>query len=226
MPPRPQTEPARSVRAELTRKRIIRAGEKLFSRNGIESTSLRMVATAAGQANVAAVQYHFGSKEGLITAIFEDRVSEMEEPRRRMLEKIGDITKANLQQLCEIVFLPYLDLVDEDGNHVYARVLLDYLTRYGRFMIPHPARDADTTLIINKALREFERRLPISDLFDVNVEYSMLVTGFLGVLNDHDLRREHGLPVDPIEDLAHDMIAFMVRSMEFQIAASSESGTP
>ncbi|GGC39847.1 hypothetical protein GCM10011371_28990 [Novosphingobium marinum] len=201
-------------RAEITRERIMRAGEQLFARNGIESTSMRMVAAAAGQSNVAAVQYHFGSKEGLIAAIFEDRVEQMEEPRKAMLAGIGEVGDATLRQLLELVYVPYLDLVDEQGNHVYARVLLDYLSRYGRFMIPHPASDMDRSdLVINQVLTELERRMDDVGMTGERVPYSMLVMGILGVLNDHDLRRERGLKVRPVSDLLDEMIDFMARTL-------------
>jgi AcrR family transcriptional regulator len=49
--------------------RIMDAGERLFARHGFDRTSLRMITSEAG-VNLAAVNYHFGSKEALIHAIF------------------------------------------------------------------------------------------------------------------------------------------------------------
>lgn len=52
---------------EATRAALIDAGLDLFGRLGFAATSTRAVAKAAG-ANVAAISYHFGSKEGLHAA--------------------------------------------------------------------------------------------------------------------------------------------------------------
>ena len=53
---------------------MIRAGERLFGESGIDGVSLREVAAAAGQGNTSAVRYHFGSKDGLVAAIFAANV--------------------------------------------------------------------------------------------------------------------------------------------------------
>lgn len=52
-----------------TIERIYNAAEQLFAKNGFTETSLRLI-TAKANVNLSAVNYHFGSKQGLITAIF------------------------------------------------------------------------------------------------------------------------------------------------------------
>ena len=53
-----------------TRHRILDAAEELFAEKGIAATSVRVLTQAAG-VNLAAVHYHFGSKEGLVDAVLE-----------------------------------------------------------------------------------------------------------------------------------------------------------
>ena len=48
---------------------ILNAAEELFSERGFAETSLRNITTRAG-VNLAAVNYHFGSKKELIQAVF------------------------------------------------------------------------------------------------------------------------------------------------------------
>lgn len=48
---------------------ILNAAEELFSERGFAETSLRNITTRAG-VNLAAVNYHFGSKKALIQAVF------------------------------------------------------------------------------------------------------------------------------------------------------------
>lgn len=54
-----------------TRSDLIEAGIRLFGQQGFAATSVRQLATEA-KANVAAIAYHFGSKEGLRLACAED----------------------------------------------------------------------------------------------------------------------------------------------------------
>lgn len=119
--------------------RLILAGEQVFARSGINGASMREIATKAGQANHAAVQYHFGSREGLVQAIFDFRMEQMEEARSVMLEQARrDGLLKDARSLLEIVLLPQLDLHDADGVHSYASFLSQYLLqstspRFGDF---------------------------------------------------------------------------------------------
>ncbi|WP_406152551.1 TetR/AcrR family transcriptional regulator [Streptomyces sp. NBC_01023] len=56
-----------------TRLHLIATAERLFAEHGINAVSMRRIATDAGQRNDNAVQYHFGSKQGLVDAVFEHR---------------------------------------------------------------------------------------------------------------------------------------------------------
>lgn len=108
--------------------RLILAGEQLFARNGINGASMREIATRAGQGNHAAVQYHFGSREGLVRAIFDYRMEQMEDVRGAMLRQAeANGRLADPRTILEIILLPQLDLHDADGNHSYASFLSQYL---------------------------------------------------------------------------------------------------
>ena len=68
-----------------TRNRLLDAAECLFSRHGIEGASLRSVTAEAG-VNLAAIHYHFGSKEALIHAVFARRLGPLNRERLRLLD--------------------------------------------------------------------------------------------------------------------------------------------
>ena len=68
-----------SVIAPSTKEQIVLAAERLFAERGIEGVSLRQIGAAAGNGNNSAVQYHFGSKDRLVQAVFEYRLPRLHE---------------------------------------------------------------------------------------------------------------------------------------------------
>ncbi len=77
-------DPAVDARGKSTRTRILDSAEYLFSENGVNGASLRTVVAHAG-VNTAAVHYHFGSKNGLLEAVFARRIVPIAEERLKML---------------------------------------------------------------------------------------------------------------------------------------------
>jgi AcrR family transcriptional regulator len=63
-----------------TRDRLLDVAEELFSEKGVSGTSLRLLTRTAGT-NLAAVHYHFGSKDGLLDAVLERRARAMNRER-------------------------------------------------------------------------------------------------------------------------------------------------
>src|SRR2546421_8184495 len=70
-----------------TRTRILDVAEELFMQHGFEGASMRMLTAKAG-VNLAAVNYHFGSKHALIEAVFRRRLDPMNASRLAALERL------------------------------------------------------------------------------------------------------------------------------------------
>lgn len=70
-----------------TRTRILDAAEELFMLHGFEGTSMRLLTSRAG-VNLAAVNYHFGSKDALIEALFRRKLDPMNSARIAELERL------------------------------------------------------------------------------------------------------------------------------------------
>lgn len=77
--------PVSIVPAE-TRDRILDAAERLFAEHGFDGTSLRQITDAAG-VNLAAVNYHFGSKEDLYAQVFLRRIVPINERRAELFDQ-------------------------------------------------------------------------------------------------------------------------------------------
>jgi len=71
----------------LTKDRLLDAAEELFSDRGIDATSLRAVTSAAG-ANLASVNYHFESKDGLVRSVFLRRLEPLNNERLELLDAL------------------------------------------------------------------------------------------------------------------------------------------
>jgi AcrR family transcriptional regulator len=72
-----------------TKERILDASERLFAEMGFDAASLRAITAEAG-VNVAAVNYHFGSKDGLIESVFRRRLTPLNEERLALLDSLEE----------------------------------------------------------------------------------------------------------------------------------------
>jgi AcrR family transcriptional regulator len=86
---------------DSTKDRILAAAEELFAHTGVARTSLRAI-TALARVNLAAVNYHFGSKDGLVEEVY-----------RRRLEPLNRARLANLDRLEKRAGEPTLEAVLE-----------------------------------------------------------------------------------------------------------------
>jgi AcrR family transcriptional regulator len=69
-----------------TKQRILDAAERLFAEHGYEGTSLRAV-IAAAKVNLAAIHYHFHTKQALLLAVVDRRLGPINDERLRQLER-------------------------------------------------------------------------------------------------------------------------------------------
>lgn len=171
-----------------TQVQILRAAEKLFATNGIDGASMREIAARANQRNPFAVQYHFGSREGLVRSLWCYRMEQMELPRAKLLEHAEVVGKASdPRTIMEMIYLPQVELVSGDGGRAYASFLCQYLLRlpavhYGDFGAPLPP-------VLSKILGLLRGCLPkMSDAAAQRrlVSSSLVFLHFLSIFGDPD----------------------------------------
>lgn len=75
-----------------TKIKILDTAERLFSLSGYHSTSLRKI-TGEAKVNLAAVNYHFGSKESLLEAVIERRLTPLNKTRMEMLASVRETAR-------------------------------------------------------------------------------------------------------------------------------------
>jgi len=110
-----------------TRERILNAAELLFVEQGFEATSLRQITSKAG-ANLAAVNYHFGTKEALVRDVFDRRLRALNAQRLAELDAAEAAARGRplaVETLIEAFLLPVLRMSRDraHGGHTFIRLL-------------------------------------------------------------------------------------------------------
>lgn len=149
---------------DLTAKgRILRAAEALFAESGLDAVSLREVATQAGQKNTNAVQYHFGSKEGLVRAIWERHAAGIEARRAALLEQAGDAL--TLEQVVEMLVSPVVAKLDDpDGGREYLLIMSQLVSNPRQNILSiHKTLPEPSSLVLIKELERHASHLKGAD---------------------------------------------------------------
>ena len=133
-----------------TAERILNAAEELFSEKGFAETSLRNITTQAG-VNLAAVNYHFGSKKSLIQAVFAryltpfshqfslelDNIEHQQNSPEQLLRLlITTLSKSGLENSKKFgVFMRLLGLAYAQGQgHLRKFLTAEYGSVFSRYM--------------------------------------------------------------------------------------------
>lgn len=198
-----------------TKERILEAAETLFAQHGFAGTSLRQV-TRHAAVNLAAVNYHFGSKENLINEVFRRRMDEMSQARLRALEAAKTLEMPERLPAVLAAFIePALALtLDRQGGPAFVRVLArayaEKNERLRKFLSEN----------YGQVLREFSRALAdcLPDLAKEQVYWRLdFVAGALtyAMADFGSIRRPAG-----VDDKAHcqrastELIAFAVAGLK------------
>jgi len=119
--------PFDAPRSSATQEKILDSAEELFMEHGFEATSLRQI-TAAAKVNLAAVNYHFGSKEELFQAVLTRRLDPMNQERLALLTRFEhDAAPKPLscERILAAMFIPALRLARDPqrGGKNFLRLL-------------------------------------------------------------------------------------------------------
>jgi AcrR family transcriptional regulator len=119
----PEDEEAQAA----TKAQVFAAAERLFALHGFQNVSVRDI-TAEARVNLASVNYHFGSKDALLFAIFKKRTSELNRERARMLHEAGDRHGGAppVRDILEALFAPPLRWADPASDR---RVSIQFIIR-------------------------------------------------------------------------------------------------
>ncbi len=145
-----------------TKLAILNATERLVAAHGFEATSLRAI-TAAAKVNLAAVNYHFSTKDDLIIAMLNRRMRPLNELRLALLDRFEAEAGGRpvaLEKILEALFRPVLELVarPSQAGRNFVRLLALCLAEPGAYLKPLVQKEfAEKTRRFHEALR---RALP------------------------------------------------------------------
>ncbi len=205
------TDPRRSTD---TRTRILDAAEALFTEHGLEATSLRTITATAG-VNLAAVNYHFGSKEILIEEVFRRRLTWLNEERLRQLdahEAAAGGGPVRPRLILEAFFGPSLRMGAnvKGGGRTFMRLLSRTYVEPAQFVRTFLAEEYSA--VIDRFKAAFFKALPEVPREEILWRFHFMVGAFSYALSGSDaLRIVDGMPLD------EDPEALSARLMSFLI---------
>ncbi len=145
---------------------LLEAAEALIAEKGIDGTSSREVARRAGQKNHSAVNYNFGSFEGLVEALIDYRVAPINRAREEALAAL--LQRAETPALADLVALMVeplaAQLLAPGGDSRYLNLLTQLLSRdqWRQTFMRNRARSGALQQIAALVNQHLDERLPVA----------------------------------------------------------------
>jgi AcrR family transcriptional regulator len=206
-----------------TKEQIVRTAERLFAEHGLDGVSLRQISAAAGSGNNSAVQYHFGSKEQLVEAIFEFRLPSLYARRQTL---IAARRPADLRSWLECYVLPILEQGEQEGSHYLSFIaMLQQHSRRDMFDRV-PTEFLGPTELFNERVRGLVPGVP-EPLRSHRIAQAVAFS--IHAAADRERARAHGFPVLPfavhVTDVLDGLVGFLEAPMSPAAAAALEDAT-
>lgn len=102
-----------------TKERILDSAERLFAERGFDGVSLRRIIGEA-KVNLAAVHYHFHSKEALLDAVFARRIETVNSERMAWLDRVEAAAGGRplaVEQILEVLLIPVVRLARDPSRN-------------------------------------------------------------------------------------------------------------
>ncbi len=199
-----------------TQIKLIEAAELEFAENGFHGASVRDI-TSRAEANIAAVNYHFGSKETLFIEMIRYRLEPINALRLEMLEaavaKAGKRT-LKIRRIIDIMVRPlvesFLGPTSSECNRAFLRAMGRGMSEESKFMKEiHQDIFAE---LVERFKREMKRSLPDLPEFVTDICFAYLRSTLSGTLQ---MRRNNLFPENSIQfPNADNMVAYISGGIE------------
>lgn len=207
------------IRNVDTRERILDSAERLFMTHGYDGTSMRQI-TGEAAVNLAAVNYHFGSKEALIQEVFRRRLDWLNEERMRVLDRLeadagGQPVKPSL--IVDAFFGTLLRMAEDEarGGMTFLRLLGRTLTEPSEFIRAFLAHEYK--VVMDRFKEALFRALPEVPKAEIvwrfhfmlgATSYAIAGTDALRLVTDWQIEEEDS--VDRLDRLVPRLMSFLI----------------
>ena len=156
-----------------TKARLLREAERLFARRGLYQVTVREILEAAGQRNVSALTYHFGSREGVLNAILERHGQPTDEARGRLHRGAG--VSPTPRDLVAALVVPYAAHLSTPEGRDYLRIVAQLSAGFSSWRGQNPGT-GDHLIVILDALEAHPASIAAPVRRERVVELIMLMT--------------------------------------------------
>ena len=200
---------------------LVLAAERLFAQHGLNGVSLRQINAAAGQRNASAAHYHFGSRDGVVRAVFEYRMTGV---NQRRLDHLAQLDRAGkLADARALIGAWVLPLAGElaprpEGNH-YIRFLQQVMRTW-----PGAAPELvnDLTLGWRQAARHLRQLIGHLPPALVNLRLDMATQHSIAALAQAEQRLAQGLELPGAQALyVENLIDVLVAGLHAPVSAQA-----
>lgn len=172
-----------------TRKRLLEAAEWLFIESGYEAMSLRQI-TAKAHANLAAVNYHFGSKEALMQELLSQRLDRLNHERLQLLSACEKHSPDGLDPTAVfgMLFIPAFRISHESvGGKSFMRLLGRVYSDRSPFIRGYLQQHYRP--IFGRFFEAFSRALPHLPRNELGLRLHFGLKALSGILAGEDMQR-------------------------------------
>jgi AcrR family transcriptional regulator len=196
--------------------RILDAAEALFAEQGFHATSLRQI-TQAAEVNLAAVNYHFGSKQALKVAVFRRRLDALNRMRLERLDAAAvQATTPALEDVLDAFVYPAIAFTRGSGQegHRFMRILMHAFAEQDEEL----RRDlsAEYAHVMRRFAEAMAACLPGTRAADIRRQLDFIVGALTCTMAESDSR--------DARDIASDLVQFAAAGLRGAFENRQHSG--
>ncbi len=171
------------------KRKLLDAAEQLFAERGFEAVSVRDV-TQLAKANVAAVNYHFGSREGMIALVISRYVTPIHEERIARLDALekkwpGKVVP--LEELIDAFVRPLAGTVRKSdlSEQLFCKLVGRIFSLQGEAL--PPAVEEQMKVSIDRFMKAFAKALPTVPLEELIWRTHFMAGGVIHMLLNQEM---------------------------------------